>query len=224
MSVVKKACKVQKDTNICLVLAAGRSSRMDSFKPLLYWPGYSGTIIGTVLSSVITAGLRAIVVAGYRAEELRNALKDTNIEDFTINRQWASGMLGSIQAGLKRAQSLSGGKNHGCFVCPGDMPFLNAETFHFLDEHVKSWPGSKSCSLFPCYNKKLGHPVWIPFEFIEAINGLAPSAKLRPYLLSRPWQCVETKNKGILLDLDTKEEYHKALLKEGSLLEERRLP
>ena len=57
-----------------LIAAAGRSRRMEGFKPLLEINGFP--MIAMTVQSMENAGIRDItVVVGYRGEEVRRALK-----------------------------------------------------------------------------------------------------------------------------------------------------
>lgn len=195
----------------CVICAAGRSSRMGAWKPLLPWPG--GSVIGAVLRSVLDAGLRPVVVTGYRADELSAAFAGLPEASIVYNPAWERGMLGSVLAGLERARDLDGveglGSFSGCLVTHADMPLIGPGSYRAMTERSASRreAGLGDATLFPRYSGALGHPVWIPFNRIKGLSSLGPGERLRDFLLSGPWEAVDLDDEGIVLDLDTPEAY-----------------
>jgi len=74
-----------------IILAAGLSSRMQAFKPLLKLR--EKTMIEYSVASMLQAGVKqAVVVLGYRAQEVEELLRaqyDSSRLVFTHNRQYA---------------------------------------------------------------------------------------------------------------------------------------
>ena len=82
-----------------IVLAAGFSSRMGEFKPLLPLAGTSP--IGRVTVALRQAGVEdVIVVTGYRASELLPELTRYRLRH-TMNDSYAAGMYSSVQSGVQ---------------------------------------------------------------------------------------------------------------------------
>ena len=82
-----------------IVLAAGFSSRMGEFKPLLPLAGTS--TIGRVTVALRQAGVEdVIVVTGYRASELLPELTRYRLRH-TMNDSYAAGMYSSVQSGVQ---------------------------------------------------------------------------------------------------------------------------
>lgn len=80
-----------------VVLAAGRSSRMRTFKPLL--PLGSGSVIERVVRSVSRAGIGDIVVVtGHDSGHLAPVLGELGARE-AYNPDWELGMFSSIRAG-----------------------------------------------------------------------------------------------------------------------------
>jgi molybdenum cofactor cytidylyltransferase len=197
-------------TACCVIPAAGRSSRMPAWKPLLPWG--ASTVCGAVVDAALAAGLLPVVVAGYRGDELAAAFSDRPEVAVVVNDDWERGMLGSIRTGAEAARRLGlasgAGGPEGFFVVPADMPRVPARAFGL----VAAGAGAGTCprSVFASRRERLGHPVWIPFAFVAGMAALDPDARLRTYLLSLPWSRVEVDDDGIFDDLDTPEEYEGA--------------
>jgi len=200
----------------CVIPAAGRSSRMEGcargdFKPLLPWK--ERRLIDAVIAACVEGGARPLVVSGYRAPELEAALFGYAELAVIRNDAWEAGMLGSIRLGAREARRLDP-RGQGFFVAPADMPLLPARAFGALLEEARrrANAGLESAAIFPGAEGELGHPVLIPFAFLDAMGGLAPDGRLKAFLMGLPWARVELADRGIALDLDTPEAYAEACL------------
>jgi len=198
----------------CIVPAAGRSSRMGSWKPLLPW-GLT-TVCGAVIDTVVAAGLIPVLVAGYRARELFEAFAGRPDLRLVENADWERGMLGSIRAGLSAiaAEIDDSGGPAGFFVAPADMPRLPAAAFAAVaSEAARLAAIGEQSAVFAALGDRLGHPVWIPKAMSGALAGLEPDSRLRDYLLSSSWTSVQVDDEGIFADLDTPEAYARESLR-----------
>lgn len=208
-----------KVATFCVIPAAGLSSRMAAWKPLLPWGNTS--ICGAVVDTVLSAGIKPVVVAGYRGEELADSFADRPELAVVLNDDWESGMLGSIRTGvdfiLQNCLTDGEGDATGFFVVPADMPRIPVQAFALmtaeLAENLSEVAGGEKApaAVFAARAGRLGHPVWIPAAFIPALRELDPGSRLRDYLLGQPWTSVEVDDDGIFEDLDTPEAYAVAL-------------
>jgi len=193
----------------CVVPAAGASSRMGEWKPLLPWRG--STIIENVIANLLAANLEAVVVAGYRGDELHALLDGRPGVRLVDNPLWRDGMLGSV---LRGALEISG---EGFFVMPADMPTVDPSLYRRLAEVFESRraesPGREP-SLFAACNGSPGHPVLVPSRLVEAMSRLDRGGKLRDFLFAGAWEPVETADPSVLSDIDTPEEYRAAMARE----------
>lgn len=139
-----------------IITAAGLSSRMGDFKPLLQINRLP-MIAHTVLS-MKNAGLSPVcVVTGYRGSEIKSALKDYDVI-FAENENYAnSDMLSSIKLGLEKVQN-----SDGFFLLPGDMPLIPPQTF----KKVLAADGNY---IIPTVNGKNAHPPLIKSACYGAI-------------------------------------------------------
>lgn len=103
-----------------VILAAGLSSRMKAFKPLL--PVAGTTAIEGQIDSAKAAGIDDItVVVGHNREELEPVLRNRDVR-IAFNPDYETGMLSSIKAGLKAAAE--SGKE-GYLLMPVDCPLIS---------------------------------------------------------------------------------------------------
>ncbi len=197
----------------CVIPAAGASSRMGLWKPLLPWA--SSTIIETVVTSVLEAGLEAIVVAGFRGEELHAIFDGRPSLRVVDNPAWREGMLGSVLAGARATEG------EAFFVTPADMPMIGPGLYRLLvsvfeegkegDRGGRTRAFREATTLFAACRGRAGHPVLIPRTLLAEMEGLDRDGKLRDHLLRGRWEFVETGDPSVLADIDTREDYASAL-------------
>ncbi|MFR2824026.1 MAG: nucleotidyltransferase family protein [Enterocloster bolteae] len=116
-----------------VILAAGLSSRMHEFKPLLELG--DSTIIVRAIENLKTAGASpVIIVAGYKADQLMDYLWPLDIM-FVRNENYASSqMFDSVKLGISRAAGLCS----RILITPADVPLIEQDTF----KQVMECPGA----------------------------------------------------------------------------------
>ncbi|MBQ9679698.1 MAG: nucleotidyltransferase family protein [Ruminococcus sp.] len=182
-----------------VIPAAGLSSRMGAFKPLL--PYLDSTVIGSAVDAVMPYTDRVTVVLGYRADEVRKELFDRFGDKVktVVNPDYrSSDMLRSVQLGLE-----SLGDCDGFFLLPGDMPAIAPSTFETL---LSAFDGEKKV-IYPVWNGRRGHPPLIHAALIPEIMHFKGSGGLRAILEAYPAEQVLLNDNGIMADLDTPEDY-----------------
>ncbi len=131
-----------------IVLAAGRSARLDLTKALEQFDGKS--VFEIALENC--AGLQEpIVVLGCRAPLLRRYVPRS--ARVVINRKWRSGQLSSLLAGLRRVP-----RGAAFMVYPLDQIFLTKPLVHRI---VRAFNRRKKHHqiVMPRYKGQAGHPV-----------------------------------------------------------------
>jgi len=193
-----------------VIPAAGFSSRMKAFKPLL--PLGEKTIIEGVIDLFKAHQISDIVVVtGHHREVLEPVIKRAGARP-VFNPDFQSGMLSSIQKGVGATRP----ENAGFFLLPVDIPALRPATIGTLIQHFDSAP---DLILIPWFNGVAGHPPLIPARLKLEILSLSGDSTLRDLLLSqgdrtRP---VRVYDRGALMDADDPEGYEKVLQKFSSL-------
>jgi CTP:molybdopterin cytidylyltransferase MocA len=199
-----------------LVPAAGFSSRMGAFKPLLDLGG-KALIVRTVESLFRGGAGFVTVVLGFRGEELEALLRgefggqEGRELRFAWNRNFAgSDMLSSIKAGL---ETLEG----PFFLLPADMPALRGETLRGLAEFARAEGGRRGPDSperllvsFPAgEGGRRGHPPLIEAPCIPLIRDWRGGGGLRGFweTLGRGIALFPAADAGCFMDADTPADY-----------------
>ena len=199
-----------------IVLAAGESRRMGQPKLLLPWGG--STVLGQVVAT-LAAGVamervpdfqlkndwEIVVVTGGAREPVETLVVELAKEYLVrsvYNSDYAnSGMLGSIQAGL-RALGLDTGP---ALIALGDQPQVQEKTVRGI---YTAYLQTRSPLVIPSFQKRRGHPWLVNRSLWPEILSLPASTTPRQFLDRHKGQIVYVPaNESILQDLDTPEDY-----------------
>ena len=186
-----------------LILAAGLSSRMGEFKPLM--PLRGKTLIENAVDSVFAGGAASVtVVVGYRGGELSALLRDRYGERVGIawNPDYDStDMLRSIQIGCRTLPPCD-----GFFLLPGDMPVVRQETFRRL---AAAWSATIPSIIFPTLDGYRKHPPLIDFRLVPELLAYDGEGGLRElWRRHEEWiRTVPVDDEGVWVDLDTQTDY-----------------
>lgn len=208
-------------TYAAVVPAAGLSSRMGAFKPLLDLNGKP--LICRTLDSLWAGGAETIcVVTGHRAEELEAAAAAPDVR-FVRNPDYAqNGMLESVQIGLKALfgkgrQTAAEHPFDFVFILPGDIPLVSPETMQALTSAAEGGADlsgrGTAAVVRPSFQGRAGHPVLLNSVMAEDLLQYKGPDGLRGFLKGHLAETVfvETDDPAILADADTPEDYQKVL-------------
>src|SRR6185369_1259683 len=182
-----------------LVLAAGFSSRMGEFKPLLDLAGM--TALERAVTLFRSAGVQDVrVVTGHRAAELAPLLQRLGVREIH-NPSYAEGMFASVAAGVENI----GEEVDAFFVLPVDLPLVRPTTVRRLMAAHRDAGGIT----YPTFQGKRGHPPLIAGWLAPEIVRWRGSNGLRGVLVQ--WEGVardaEVADEQILRDMDTPDDY-----------------
>lgn len=105
---------------IAIVLAAGRGTRMKSDLPKVLFPALGRPMLCWVLDSLKKAGIsKSIVVVGYRADSVKEALADRSDVEFAVQEE----QLGTGHA-VEMCRPLLGDHQGPVLVVAGDSPLI----------------------------------------------------------------------------------------------------
>ncbi len=185
-----------------LIVAAGMSSRMGDFKPMLNIGSIS--IAQRVVATFHQAGVEKIVmITGYNAVMLERHLAGNGVvflrnEDFRTTQ-----MFDSVCIGLRYLRD----KCERILFTPVDIPLFTAATVRALLET----DAELAC---PAVDGETGHPTLIAASLIDRILADPGDRGLRGALerCGAEMRRVPVEDRGVLHDADTPEDY-RALLK-----------
>lgn len=116
---------------VALVPAAGLSTRFGEANKLLQ-PYGASTVVGTVVATLLSAGLPVVVVTGHDAEAVREACPGA---EFVFNPRFREGLGSSIAAGATAV-----GDVDGVLIALADMPGIEPAAVHALLECFLKMP------------------------------------------------------------------------------------
>lgn len=157
-----------------VVAAAGFSSRMGQFKPLLPWR--RGTVIEAVTEGLAAGGASPVlVVTGHRGDEIARNLADGLVE-IVFNPDYSGGeMLRSYQVGVE-ALGKSGLPVLGALLALGDQPHIPVGVVRQIVDRARGEPGA---IVIPSYMRRRGHPVYLPAWAFPELLALEAGQTLR---------------------------------------------
>jgi molybdenum cofactor cytidylyltransferase len=187
-----------------IILSAGFSSRMGSFKPLLKFGDY--TAIETIIKTHLNSGIEdIIVVVGHRENEVREALKDYKVT-MVKNENFDQGMFSSVVSGVQAIEGNAG----AFFVQPVDIPLVKEYTIKSLKtEYIHSEKGI----IYPTFCDRKGHPPLIDCKYKQAILDSNGDGGLKRILAKYKDDAdfYPTFDEAVLKDMDTPEDYENLL-------------
>ena len=190
-----------------IVLAAGASRRMKQAKMTLAYKG--GTVLGTVLTTMHSAGVDPlIVVIGGAKDAVETALSEL---PFGVIRAYNpeyehTEMLDSLQIGMQRLPD----ETDAFLIVLGDQPQIHAEVVQAL---VHEYETTGQTLIIPSYRMRRGHPWLVGKDHWPDLRDLHSGQTMRDFIQQYQNQVhyllVDTP--GILEDMDTPEDYQRAI-------------
>jgi CTP:molybdopterin cytidylyltransferase MocA len=189
-----------------VVLAAGHADRMGSNKLTLSLG--SGTVVGCVVATALAACDRVIVVIGLYDQGTKTAVEQTARSLGAEGRLevvegvlYDPGMFISVQAGLRRVTGAD-----VVLIFPGDIPLTLPETAIAVRDAVSE--GRVDVAVPSCGGRR-GHPVAISGRCVPELLAMSEHSTLRQFMTlhASTMKLVPVDDRGMLLDLDTPDEY-----------------
>lgn len=180
-----------------VIVAAGMSSRMGEFKPMLNIGSIS--IAQRILANFQQAGIKKIVmVTGYNANALERHLAGKGVVFLRNEAYETTQMFDSAKIGLRYMKD----KCDKVLFTPVDIPMFTASTVNALIE-------SGARLACPLCQGKTGHPIMIDSSLIEGILADEGESGLKGALERCPAEMVQVMvdDPGTLKDADTPEDY-----------------
>ena len=191
-----------------IILAAGASTRMHQPKPLLLWRGEP--FIRHVIRTALGAGLSPVViVSGAHTPEVRAAVADLPVT-LIHNSDWEAGQSTSVRCGLQALPDTIG----SAIFLLADQPQIPIELVKALiEQHAQTL----SPIVAPLIDDRRGNPVLFDRMTFDDLLSLRGDVGGRAVFAKHPIANVPWRAAGLLLDVDTPEDYQRLLALEDRL-------
>ncbi|NIM16295.1 MAG: NTP transferase domain-containing protein [Candidatus Aminicenantes bacterium] len=184
-----------------VILAAGFSSRTGMFKMELLLN--EKTLIEHTIDSMVDFCSRVIVVGGHKIERIIEITKKYANVQVVLNPHYRTGMFSSAREGVRHV------KAKWFFFTPGDYPLVKRTTYQKLLDARSMSPSEKI--FIPVYQGRKGHPILIKGSLVKELLKEPKDSNLRKFINRKGFTPVEVNDDGILVDIDTLEDYEKAV-------------
>jgi molybdenum cofactor cytidylyltransferase len=177
---------------------------MGTAKQLLPW-GKKILIEAVVERALRSKADEVLIVLGADSGRIRSVLKAYPVRT-VLNPDPARGMLSSVQRGFRRLA----GNVRAVMIMLGDQPAVPVTTINrIIDAYDRTGMGI----VLPVYRGRRGHPVLIDRRYRSEILTLDPEIGLRQLMRRHPDDMLEVqvRSRAVLRDIDTLEEYRKAV-------------
>ncbi len=188
-------------TTGALIVAAGLSSRMGQFKPLLKLG--SRTIVQRLVESFDAAGVSPIVlITGNQAEVLEEHLKSYPVVCLRNGDFATTQMFDSVVIGLRYLQN----RCAQALFTPADIPLVTQDTLRKLIDSGEPL----AC---PVYGGREGHPLLISSKLFSSLLQYKGNHGLYGAIMEcgHPKRAIPVEDQGILFDIDTPQDYETLL-------------
>ena len=188
---------------VAVVLSAGASTRMGSPKALL--PVEGVPFIERIVRALERADVdKTLVVLGYNADAMREAITYLGV-DTVVNPEYARGQLSSLQTAIR---ALDGEAVEAILVHLVDHPFIESEV---VNRMIGAFRAQGKLIVVPRFAGRRGHPVLFSSKLFPEFMAASLETGAKPVVRGHPEETLEleTGEEGILIDIDTPEEYRK---------------
>ncbi len=195
---------MKKERIAVIIIAAGYSSRMNHFKPLLKFE--DSTVIERLIHTYKCAGIQDIyIVVGYKGEAIAEKLNGFEV-NIVYNDAYEEGMFTSVKKGILALDK----SVDAFFMQPVDIPLIKAKTLVLLKN---SYVTSEKGVIYPTFNEKKGHPPLIDCKYNSTILNSNGDGGLKRILegFTEDSLDVPVFDEAILMDMDRREDYEKLL-------------
>lgn len=187
--------------------AAGLSSRMKDFKPLL--PLGNTTLLASSIRLFQHCGIRDIrVITGHRSEDIKPIIQEMGAVPIH-NPNYLEGMFSTVLTGIRQLQS----ECEAFFMLPADIPMVRP---HTVKEILRAYENGKGKIIYPFFDGQCGHPPLISCEYVPDILAWNRDGGLQACLKQFEGRSynIMVCDEAIHMDADTPEDYQN-LLKKG---------
>ena len=184
-----------------IVLAAGKSTRMRSRNKLLITINRKPMIRKVVESALSSKVDEVIVVLGWEAKKIRDALTDLPCR-FVVNKDYRRGQSSSVKAGLREVAA----GTEAVLILPGDVAMIDP---HSINKVIEAYNNRNDLIVVASYSGRPGHPILLSKDLFKEIEVIDEATFGLKSVLNRhksEVRMVETGSENVLRDVDTPED------------------
>jgi len=183
-----------------ILLAAGQSKRMVGENKLAKKIKGVPLIKHSVKNALTSSIDELIVVLGYQKEVIEKIIDKNERVKFFFNKDFESGIASSIKLGLSNLSE----KTEAFFICLGDMPLVNIDTYNQL---IKSRNNKEI--IVPTFKGQQGNPILFSKSTKEKIMTIQGDVGAKKILELNKGKIlnVEINNQSIKKDFNTKDDF-----------------
>lgn len=191
--------KIKNSVHPVVILAAGLSQRMGSFKPLLKYNEQNTFISHLIYEFNKIEPSQIIIVTNESVFNILGGWEINNVK-ILINKNPAEGRLSSIKIGIDALENKT-----ACFLHNVDNPFVNPALLERMADMVKV-----SNYVVPVHNGKGGHPILLGSNAIKLISSHENTeTDLREILKVIQKKMIPSEDDRILVNINTQDDYDK---------------
>lgn len=191
-----------------LIIAAGLSGRMNSFKPILKIKDQ--TLVQIISEKLLHICDNVLIVTGYNAELVEAVFEKPDKIKFVYNENFTKGMFTSLKKGIENLVNSDWVVYH--FVDQPTLPEIFYKEFVQRINSDYNW-------IQPSYKGKKGHPILIAKDIFAKIIESSDESSLKevsknPEVRKLIWDCDYQE---VLEDIDTSEDFNKIVMQGRNL-------
>ena len=187
-----------------IVLAAGKSTRMEGQNKLLAIVRGKPMIRGVVEAALDSKIDETIVVLGWDENRVRELLADLPCR-LIVNREFEKGQSSSLKAGFNEVAP----ETRAVLILPGDIAKIDSLS---IDKVVNSYNLDGGTIVVAAHNGALGHPILIDRRLFGDIRQITEEGRGLKSLIKNhenEIRLVEVGSDNVLRDVDTPEDLHR---------------
>ena len=188
---------------VAVVLAAGASTRMG--RPKAFLPVEGISFIERIVRALDDTNVdKTLVVLGHNADAMGEAIAYLGV-DTAVNPDFSRGQLSSLQVAIR---ALDGEPVEAILVHLVDHPYIEST---LVNRMIERFYDDKKLIVVPSFAGRRGHPVLFSSKLFPEFMAASLDTGAKPVVRGHPGETLEleTEDKGILVDIDTPEEYQK---------------
>jgi len=184
-----------------ILLAAGQSKRMNGENKLTKKIQGTPLIKRSVKNILDSSVQELIIVLGYQREIIEKLIDKNEKIKIVFNKNFESGMSSSIKTGLNNLSK----KTESFFICLGDMPMINHDTYNQL---IKSKNNKEI--IVPTHKGQQGNPVLFAKTMKEKIMNITGDVGAKKILELNEDKILnlEIKDQNISKSFDTQNDFN----------------